>query len=114
MLIACLTFAGSAAVAQEAKLQWRIAEADLKCLRDNLETYLAVGEDQLTIVLPACPEVDFQSALEKMAMASGLTRAPKPEIRRFVTVTPQELLCLIAQLPGQDGIVVVDPEALCG
>lgn len=114
MFFACLVFSGSAAVAQETTRQWRILEADLRCIEEHLETYLAESRDRLTIVLPACPEVDFQSALEKMATASGLARTPDTETRRFVTVTPQELLCLIAQLPGQDGFVLVNPEAICG
>lgn len=90
----------------------RFAADELACVNEHLETYLATGRSPLTIILAACPEADPIKALQKLARNS-VTRSPQTDLRAVISLEPNELRCLLALLPGTDGVVTANPKAWC-
>lgn len=117
-LLALAAFANVSATNTVHAEDWRLIRSHLLCIEENIESYLATPNDPITIVLPACPIVDFQEALEQLAEASLVTRdltTSQPAPRTIISISRRELNCLLQKAAAKElEVIEVDPERLCG
>lgn len=75
--IICLALAGCLASPVNAQEQLVFKVSDLKCVSENMQTYLDMSNsDPLTIVVSACPEPDVRAALRQLQQNNMFRREP--------------------------------------
>lgn len=105
-----LTFAPSLASADES---WRIKFSEAECLRQNAGLYLDQEDDPIVIVVGACPVVDLEEALSKLAQNNAVSPTVVLAGDEVLVLNRSELVCLgkIEFKQDVDGLVTI-PKAL--
>ena len=88
----------------------RVSRKQLECVRDNAEKYLSVQDDQMTIVLPACPIVDPVEAFRSLAENNAFKRSDDgdEQLDAILTIKKSAFSCVINALKkGNDDPVIV-------